>query len=111
MNGGGHQSPKVESALERPMLQKAISASCRFTHRSLCMPLTSPRLLACSLASLWPTGVIAAEPPRLDAHGDPLPPGAVARLGTMRWRQPVAFRLCYSTDGKALASAGHDGRV
>jgi WD40 repeat protein len=47
----------------------------------------------------------AAEPLR-DAHDDPLPPGAIARLGSMRFRhnaQIVAAR--FSADGKRLISA------
>jgi WD40 repeat protein len=51
-------------------------------------------------------------PPRVDRHGDPLPPGAVARFGTLRWRSPVRSRaydhpwsLAYSSDGKMLVTA------
>jgi RNA polymerase sigma factor (sigma-70 family) len=41
-----------------------------------------------------------------DRHGDPLPPGAIARLGTMRLRHgDTVHQVSLSPDGRALAAA------
>jgi WD40 repeat protein len=42
-----------------------------------------------------------------DAFGDPLPPGAIARFGSLRWRpgEPCA-RIAFSADGKNLVTVG-----
>jgi RNA polymerase sigma factor (sigma-70 family) len=56
-------------------------------------------------------GPAAARPAR-DALGDPLPPGALLRLGSIRLRHfSTAQCVAYAPDGKLLASGGWDRAV
>ncbi|MHC4474256.1 MAG: hypothetical protein ACYTEL_01340 [Planctomycetota bacterium] len=57
---------------------------------------------------------IVAEAPkvRIDSYGDPLPAGAVGRLGTCRLRhQGRAIAVIYSPDGRTIVSGGDDRAV
>ncbi len=69
------------------------------------------------LATWLPIGVVAtAEPakekqPCLDRHGDPLPDGAIYRLGSTRFRAGWGvYFLAFSKDGKTLVSVNSMGR-
>src|SRR5262244_1534646 len=50
--------------------------------------------------------------PALDQYGDPLPEGAVARVGTSRLRHgQMVIGIAYAPDGKTVATGGWDNLV
>lgn len=58
-----------------------------------------------------PVPLPANQTPAVDRYGDPLPEGAVARLGTVRMRQSWMSCIAFSPDGAALASGGADKKI
>ena len=68
------------------------------------------RALFAAFVLLADAGASHGEGAKADLYGDPLPPGAVARLGTMRLRHAQAD-IVFSKDGKRLISCGCGGEV
>lgn len=67
------------------------------------------RFVCLTLMGVWAgsSAVMAGEsPPRVDRFGDPLPQGAVVRLGTVQFRHSRCACVAFAPDGKMLASGG-----
>ncbi|HEV3120052.1 MAG TPA: sigma-70 family RNA polymerase sigma factor [Gemmataceae bacterium] len=57
-----------------------------------------------------PAAVVSADKPRDDGQGDPLPPGALLRLGNARLRHKTSINsTAFALDGSILIAAGDDG--
>ena len=49
---------------------------------------------------------VTRNQPSADDRGDPLPPGALLRLGTIRFRHADAVKVMFAPNGKTLVSIG-----
>jgi WD40 repeat protein len=62
-----------------------------------------------ALVLLLIPGALLGEEPRVDRYGDSLPAGAIARLGTVRWRHgDGASFVAFLPGGKEVLSVGRD---
>ena len=70
------------------------------------------RLLALALCASLAALALADAPARKDMLGDPLPEGAISRMGSGRLRASTGITcLAFTPDGKSLVSAGYGNKL
>jgi WD40 repeat protein len=76
----------------------------------IAMPFRLHFVLPFCVIFLWPLQATAqGKTPRIDAFGDPLPDGAIVRLGTTRFQDPnysAIEAVNFTADGKTMATMG-----
>src|SRR5437867_2336931 len=77
------------------------------------MPLAHPLLWLAAGLALLPVPAPVSEPAsRTDAYGDPLPPQARLRLGSVRLRHGhFVIAVAFAPDGRTVASGSRDGTI
>jgi WD40 repeat protein len=70
-------------------------------------PVTRILIVAC-LSLPFQTATASADSPRTDLYGDPLPDGAVARMGSVRLRHAGLSDYVCLPDGKTVLTTGND---
>src|SRR5262245_54627602 len=80
----------------------------RNTLRPRVMAAFRAQLVGFTLLILAATFAASAQPPqpKTDLYGDPLPRGAIARLGTVRLRQGGVTCMEFAPDGNTLLTGG-----
>ncbi|MCZ6601965.1 MAG: hypothetical protein O6952_03040, partial [Planctomycetota bacterium] len=74
-------------------------------------------LFAAAGVSLLAQDAPGSPPPdtpreRTDRHGDPLPEGAITRLGTLRFRsESICDSVSYSSDGEFIVTDGPNNSI
>jgi WD40 repeat protein len=55
---------------------------------------------------------LPVQPPRLDRYGDPLPPHALARLGSIRFQHDdMVYSVAFSPDGTKIVTVSRNGKL
>jgi RNA polymerase sigma factor (sigma-70 family) len=81
-------------------------------HQTPAAPSSATKSKAATRPASNPPEDWAEALPRTDRYGDPLPAGALARMGSTRFRHGSwAYRVVFAHDGKTLISAGADRAI
>src|SRR5690606_31462509 len=104
--GGGKSNlyRRVTMVLSSPALRNRLSRP-----RSVCLALLAITFIGLLSTVRFGAAQAEEEPAKVDLYGDPLPEGAVMRMGTVRLRHSgAANRLAFTSDGKSIVSSGYD---